>query len=102
MVRTFRRDRQAVELARQADGEIADVDHLLDLAEALRQDLARLDRHEHGEVVLVRPELLAELADDGAALWARHRAPGGRRGAGAIDGTVEIVVGDHADRAAHR
>ena len=84
-----------MELTRQADGEIADVDHLLDLAEALRQDLARFDRHEHGQVVLVRPQLLAEFAHDGAALWAGHGAPGGRGGGRALDGAVEIVVGDH-------
>ena len=37
-------DGQAVELARQADGEVADVDHLLHFAEALLRDLARLER----------------------------------------------------------
>ena len=34
-------DRAAVELAREADREVADVDHLLHLAEALLRDLAR-------------------------------------------------------------
>ena len=42
-------DRQAVQLAGQADGEVADVDHLLDLAEALGADLAGLDRHQRAE-----------------------------------------------------
>ena len=47
-------DGQAVELARQADGEVADVDHLLHLAEALGGDLAGLERDQRGEVVLGR------------------------------------------------
>ena len=37
----LRGDRAAVELARETDGEVADVDHLLHLAEALLRDLAR-------------------------------------------------------------
>ena len=37
-------DRQAVQLPGEADGEVADVDHLLDLAAALGADLAGLDR----------------------------------------------------------
>ena len=39
----FRRHRQAVELARQTDREVADVDHFLHLAETFLQDLAGLD-----------------------------------------------------------
>ena len=35
--------RAAVQLPRQADREVADVDHLLDLAEGLGGDLADLD-----------------------------------------------------------
>ncbi len=42
-------DRQAVELARQADCEIADVDHFLDFAKTFGCDLADFDRHEATE-----------------------------------------------------
>ena len=35
VARPLGRDGPAVELAREADGEVADVDHLLDLAQAL-------------------------------------------------------------------
>ena len=45
-------DRQAVELARQADGEVAHVDHLLDLALALGADLARLEGDQQAQVGL--------------------------------------------------
>ena len=40
---------QAVELARETDREVADVDHLLDLAQALGQDLAHLQRDQPAE-----------------------------------------------------
>ena len=41
-------DGQAEQLARQADGEVADVDHLLHLAGGLGDDLAGLQRHQRG------------------------------------------------------
>ena len=44
---------QAVELARHADREVAHVDHLLHLAEALAQDLADLERDQAAELLLV-------------------------------------------------
>ncbi len=45
-------DRQSVELARQADGEVAHVDHLLDFALALAADLAGLEGDQQAEVGL--------------------------------------------------
>ena len=68
-------DRQPEQLARQADGQVADVDHLLDLAEALGADLAGLDRHQRAEVVLVLAQQFAEFADQLAADRRRHVAP---------------------------
>ena len=68
-------DRQAVELARQADGEIADVDHLLHFAQAFRGDLADLDRNEPAERGLGGAQFLAEQADQFAALRRRHGTP---------------------------
>ena len=67
---------RAVELAGQADREVADVDHLLDLAERLGVDLAGLDGDEVGQVVLVlasaaRPAL-DQLAADAARAPSRH------------------------------
>ena len=49
MAGTFAGDGQAVELARQTDREIADVDHLLHFAEAFLQDLAGFERDEAAE-----------------------------------------------------
>ena len=56
------RDGAAVELPRQSDGEIADIDHLLDLAEALGHDLAGLERHEQAEIILGGAQFLAREA----------------------------------------
>ena len=95
MFGTFGGDRQTVELTRQPDGEITDVDHLLDLAEPLREDLAGLDRDEHGQVVLVGAELLPEFSHHSAALGAGHRAPDGRRRARPFDRVLKVVGGGH-------
>ena len=63
-------DGQAVELARQADGEIADVDHLLNFAEAFGRDLAGFQRHEAAEIVLGGAQFLAEQTHEFAATGA--------------------------------
>ncbi len=96
---------QAVELARQADREVAHVDHLLDLAEALGEDLAHLERDQPAERLLVLAQLVAELAHDLAALRRRHHAPGRERRRGGRDHRlVGFGVGlDHGrDRLAGR
>ncbi len=76
-------DRAAEELAREADGEVADVDHLLHLAEALLGDLAGLERDERAERLLLAAQLLAQQPHELAAARRRDVAPGleGRRGA---------------------
>ncbi len=43
---------EAVELAREADGEIGDVDHLLHFAQALGQDLAHFERDQRAQILL--------------------------------------------------
>ena len=91
-------DRQAVELARQADGEVADVDHLLDLAQALGADLAGLDGDQRAEVGLVLAQQLAELTHELAADRRRHVAPGAERLVRVTDDGGNLVggVGVHA------
>jgi hypothetical protein len=56
----LRGDGEAVELARQADREVADVDHLLNFAKALLQDLAGLQADQPAERLLVLAQHLAE------------------------------------------
>ena len=63
----LRGDGEAVQLPRQADGEIADVDHLLHFAQALRDDLADLERDERAERLLRGAQLLAEQTHELAA-----------------------------------
>ena len=53
-------DRETVELARETDCEVADVDHLLDLSEAFLDDLAAFQRYQTGEKLLRCPKLLTE------------------------------------------
>ena len=53
-------DGQAMKLAREADRKIADIDHLLDLAEPLGQHLADFDADQLPEIALVGAQLLAE------------------------------------------
>jgi len=70
------RDGAAIELARQSDREVADVDHLLDFAEALRDDFAGLDGHEPAEVALGGAQFLCEDAHELPATRRRNGAPG--------------------------
>ena len=90
MVTPLGRDGQAVQLPREADREIADVDHLLDLAEALGEDLAAFERDKAAERLLVRPQRLAEPADEFAAARGRHHAPVLEGGLRATDGSCDV------------
>jgi hypothetical protein len=73
-----------MQLARQPHREVADVDHLLDLAEPFRDDLADLQGHEAAERLLLGAQLLAEEAHQLAAPRRRHEPPAqeGRMGPG--------------------
>ena len=82
----FGRDGQAVKLARQADGKVANVDHFLHFAETFGRDLARLDRHQPAEIVLGCAKLLAEQAHQFATTRRGHQTPGFERLVGKVDG----------------
>ena len=69
------RDRAPEELAGEPHREVADVDHLLHLAEALLGDLARLERDERAERLLLAPQLLAEQPHELAAARRRDVPP---------------------------
>src|SRR3546814_15192889 len=68
-------DGEAVELARQADGEVADVDHLLHFAESLGDNLPRLEADEAGQRLLPFAQHLAEQADELASPGRGDGAP---------------------------
>src|SRR5687768_5420563 len=69
----------AVEHARLADREVRDVDHLLDFTQALRLDLAVLQRDQGAEIFLRRAQRVAQQAYGFATAWRGHVAPGGGR-----------------------
>ena len=86
----FAGDRQAVQLTRQADGEVADVDHLLHLAEAFRADLAGLDRHQLTELRLELAEQFAQAADQRTTHRWGSRSPLGEGFDGGRHGGIDV------------
>ena len=66
---------EAVKLAREADGEIGDIDHLLHFAQAFGQDLAHLERDQRAQFLLMGAQFVADFAHDLAALGSGHHAP---------------------------
>ncbi len=94
-------DGAAVELARQADGELADVDHLLHFAQRLGGDLADLDRHQRGQVVLVLGEQLAEPGHQRAAHRGRGAPPRRKRFGGIGDRLFGLLGGGLRDGEQH-
>ena len=88
--RAFRGDRSAVQLAGQADGEVADVDHLLHLTARLGGDLADLDADQGGQVIEVVAHEVAEPAHDLAADGRRCRAPRAERRHRTVEHIVEV------------
>ena len=85
VARALGSDGQAVQLARQANGEVADVDHFLHFAQAFLGDLAGFDRNQLAEVGLVLTQHLAEQAHQLATARGRHAAPGFEGALGLID-----------------
>src|SRR6516165_11406213 len=66
---------EAIELTRQADREVADVDHLLHLAESLGADLAGLYGDKLAKRRLEHAKLFAQEPNEFATLRCGHRAP---------------------------
>src|SRR4051794_28219667 len=84
-------DGEAVKLARQADGEVANVDHLLDLAEPFLEDLPGLEADEPAERLLLLPQDFAEEPHELAAAGRRNIAPGEEGLVGAGHGGGDIL-----------
>ncbi len=90
VLRPFRSNGQAVQLARQPDREVADVDHLLHFAQPFLQDLAGFERDQLAEMLLVFAQHFAETPHHLAAHRRRHQGPAGLRHAGAFDARIRI------------
>lgn len=71
----FRSDGQTVELAGKADREVTNVDHFLDLTEALLKNLSGLERHQAAKGLLVPAKLVAEKPDELSAARRRDISP---------------------------
>src|SRR5215471_7848805 len=91
MVRPLARYREAVELTREADGEVSEVDHLLHFAEAFGENLAGFESYQGAELGLMRAELVADLAHDLAPGGRGDQAPARERFSGLTDDA--IIVG---------
>ena len=76
MARAFGVHGEPVELTGESYGEIADVDHLLDLAFAFCLDLAGLPGHQRAEVCLARSEGVTELTHVLSADGSGNHPPG--------------------------
>eukprot|EP00760_Papus_ankaliazontas_P028430 PhM_4_TR3707/c0_g1_i1/m.62848 len=95
VARALRRQHLAGDLARVTARQVADVDVLLHLADALGEDLAHLQGEQLAERVAHLAELIADLAHDLAAGGRGHRRPlleGACRVAGAA-----VVVGGRGE-----
>ena len=79
---------QPIELPGEPDGEIGDVDHLLNFAAPLRQNLTGFERNQHAEVVFRGAQFVPNLPHQFAALRSRQ-VPPPRRG---LLGEVHRVV----------
>src|SRR5687768_7507906 len=68
-------NREAVKLAREADGEIADVDHFLHFAFGFDEDFAHLKRNESREIGFDLAKRVAESANRFATDRSGNRPP---------------------------
>ena len=85
--------REAVELTALTDGEIADVDHFLNLTKALLVALSHFVRDEGAEAVFLGTQGVAVLADDLPTLGSGPFAPFDKRFRGSSHHTLVVVVG---------
>src|SRR5690606_18902501 len=68
----FRVHRQSVQLTRQSDSKIADIDHLLNFAVPFLKRFPHFVRNKFSERFFVLAEFHTELTNDFTALWSRH------------------------------
>ncbi len=97
MVRALGSDGQPVKLAREADGKIADVDHLLHFALPFGDDFAGFKRNEHAQILFGVTQGVAKLANDFAAFGRWDRLPFFERGSGTRGGAFVLFSRGCAD-----
>ncbi|MNP10340.1 hypothetical protein D3C76_1024850 [compost metagenome] len=103
VARALRSDGQAIELARQAHGEIADIDHFLHFTQAFLGDLAGFEGNQFAQLSLVLTQDFTEQANQLTATRCRHIAPGSKGLLGNLDLAQYLGLafeGDRGNRAA--
>ena len=75
MAGTFRVHRAAAKLAGKPRGEVADVDHLLNLTNALRANLPHFQRHQFTERFAKITQTITEIPNQLPPERGRHAAP---------------------------
>jgi len=98
VARAFAGHGEAVELAREADGKVGGVDHLLDFAFGFGENFAGFEGDEGGEVVERGAEGVGDFAEDETAAGGGVVAPGGPDALSEIDGVVVVFFGAEEDR----
>ena len=98
VVGTFRVHGQPVELTRLTDGEVADVDHFLDLTQTFLVAFAHLVRDEGAQAFLFGTQRVAVLAHDFTALWRGPLAPFHERSRSSVHDLRVVVGGGAGDR----
>src|SRR5262249_26083648 len=99
--RALRLHSAAVQHARLADGEVADVDHLLHLTIAFFLDLAGLERNQAAECGFVSTKLFDDEPHQLATAWRRDDAPAGERSEGVVHHGVVLAARAAPDPAEH-
>ena len=89
----FRSHGPSVQLPGETDGEITDVDHLLDLSQRFGVDLSGLHRHQCRKRRFVSAQRIAKRPDDFSASRRRHVAPLLKRAPGRCDRFASFVSG---------
>ena len=100
MIFAFGLDDQAVQLPRQPDGEIANVDHFLHFAKPFGWRLAHLKADKSAECILGGAQFFAQQAHEFATPRCRHQTPGEiglMRRADKLAGVRDRGLGDRGD-----
>ena len=81
---------QAIQLARQTDRKIADINHLLHFAQPLGADLAHFKRYQLTQCLFVGTQHFTKQTHQFTTLRCRDGAPAPERGVGALGDLTDV------------
>ena len=93
MTGAFGGNGEAIELTRQADCKVADVDHFLDFADSFGEDLARLQCDQLPQFFAMFAQHLTQQTDQFTTYGCRYLAPGLKCGMGIGDRALGLRCG---------